>query len=139
MVERAFAEHAGEIELVIHTAAQPSHDWARPIPRPISRSTRTGRFNLLEATRKHAPGATFVFCSTNKVYGDLPNQLPLVELPQRLELGGDHRYYGGHRHDDVDRPEHPFAVRGLQGGCGPARAGVRALLRDATCASGEGV
>jgi len=50
---------------------------------------------LLEATRKHSPGATFVFCSTNKVYGDLPNHLPLIELPQRLELPEDHRYYRG--------------------------------------------
>jgi len=94
-VERAFAEHAGEIELVIHTAAQPSHDWAASDPQTDFAVNANGTLNLLEATRKHAPGATFVFCSTNKVYGDLPNQLPLVELPQRLELGGDHRYYGG--------------------------------------------
>jgi len=95
-VERAFAaESAGEIELVIHTAAQPSHDWAASDPQTDFAVNANGTLNLLEATRKHAPGATFVFCSTNKVYGDLPNQLPLVELPQRLELGGDHRYYGG--------------------------------------------
>jgi len=94
-VERAFAEHAGEIELVIHTAAQPSHDWAASDPQTDFAVNANGTLNLLQATRKHAPGATFVFCSTNKVYGDLPNQLPLVELPQRLELPGDHRYYGG--------------------------------------------
>jgi CDP-paratose 2-epimerase len=94
-VERAFAEHAGEIELVIHTAAQPSHDWAASDPQTDFAVNANGTLNLLEATRKHAPGATFVFCSTNKVYGDLPNELPLVELPQRLELPEDHRYYGG--------------------------------------------
>jgi len=54
-----------------------------------------GTLNLLEATRRHAPSATFVFCSTNKVYGDLPNALPLVELDERLELPADHRYYPG--------------------------------------------
>jgi CDP-paratose 2-epimerase len=94
-VERVFAEHASEIELVIHTAAQPSHDWAASDPQTDFAVNANGTLNLLEATRKHAPGATFVFCSTNKVYGDLPNELPLVELPQRLELPEDHRYYRG--------------------------------------------
>ena len=95
-VERAFAaESAGEIELVIHTAAQPSHDWAASDPQTDFAVNANGTLNLLEATRKHAPGATFVFCSTNKVYGDLPNALPLVELPRRLELPEDHRYYKG--------------------------------------------
>jgi CDP-paratose 2-epimerase len=94
-VERAFAQYAGEIELVIHAAAQPSHDWAASDPQTDFAVNANGTLNLLEATRKHALGATFVFCSTNKVYGDLPNQLPLVELPQRLELPEDHRYYEG--------------------------------------------
>jgi len=86
-VERVFAEHAREIELVIHTAAQPSHDWAASDPQTDFEVNANGTLNLLQATRKHAPGATFVFCSTNKVYGDLPNSLPLLELPERLELG----------------------------------------------------
>ncbi len=94
-VERVFAEHAGELELVIHTAAQPSHDWAASDPQTDFGVNANGTLNLLEATRRHAPGATFVFCSTNKVYGDLPNSLPLVELPQRLELPEDHRYCRG--------------------------------------------
>lgn len=95
-VERVFAaERAGGIELVIHTAAQPSHDWAASDPQTDFGVNANGTLNLLEATRKHAPGATFVFCSTNKVYGDLPNALGLVELPQRLELPEDHRYYKG--------------------------------------------
>jgi CDP-paratose 2-epimerase len=54
-----------------------------------------GTLNLLEAARRHAPEASFVFCSTNKVYGDLPNSLPLVEREQRLELHEDHSYYQG--------------------------------------------
>jgi CDP-paratose 2-epimerase len=94
-VARIFAEHADEIELVIHTAAQPSHDWAASDPQTDFGVNANGTLNLLEATRQNAPGATFVFCSTNKVYGDRPNQLPLVELPQRLELPEDHPYYKG--------------------------------------------
>jgi CDP-paratose 2-epimerase len=94
-VARTFAEHAAEIELVIHTAAQPSHDWAASDPQTDFGVNANGTLNLLEATRRHAPGATFIFCSTNKVYGDLPNQLPLIELERRLELPSDHRYYRG--------------------------------------------
>jgi CDP-paratose 2-epimerase len=94
-VERAFADRAGRIELVIHTAAQPSHDWAASDPHTDFEVNALGTLNLLEAARQHADGATFVFCSTNKVYGDLPNALPLVELPRRLELPEDHPYYEG--------------------------------------------
>jgi CDP-paratose 2-epimerase len=90
-----FGERAGEIELVIHTAAQPSHDWAASDPQTDFGVNANGTLNLLEATRRHAPGATFVFCSTNKVYGDRPNALPLIEQEKRLELPEDHRYYGG--------------------------------------------
>ncbi|HEX3392543.1 MAG TPA: NAD-dependent epimerase/dehydratase family protein [Solirubrobacteraceae bacterium] len=94
-VARVFAERAGQIELVIHAAAQPSHDWAASDPQTDFAVNATGTLNLLEATRAHAPNATFVFCSTNKVYGDLPNALPLVELETRLELPEGHRYYAG--------------------------------------------
>ena len=94
-VERVFAERSGQIELVIHAAAQPSHDWAASDPQIDFAVNAGGTLNLLEATRAHAPNATFMFCSTNKVYGDLPNSLPLVELDSRLELPEDHRYYGG--------------------------------------------
>jgi CDP-paratose 2-epimerase len=94
-VERIFSERAAEIELVIHTAAQPSHDWAASDPQMDFAVNANGTLNLLEATRLHAPGATFIFCSTNKVYGDLPNQLPLVDLDKRLELPESHRYHGG--------------------------------------------
>ena len=77
-VDRVFAQaRAGSIELVIHTAAQPSHDWAASDPQTDFTVNANGTLNLLEATRDHAPSATFIFCSTNKVYGDLPNHLPL--------------------------------------------------------------
>ena len=94
-VERVFAQHAERIELVIHTAAQPSHDWAAGDPHTDFEVNALGTLNLLEAMRAHAEGATFVFCSTNKVYGDIPNGLPLLELEQRLELPEDHAYFPG--------------------------------------------
>jgi CDP-paratose 2-epimerase len=94
-LERVFAEHARELELVIHAAAQPSHDWAASDPHTDFAVNALGTLNLLEAARAHAPDATFVFCSTNKVYGDLPNALPLIELPRRLDLPEDHRYHEG--------------------------------------------
>jgi CDP-paratose 2-epimerase len=93
-VERIFAA-CGDLELVVHTAAQPSHDWAASDPQLDFAVNATGTLNLLEATRRHAPEATFIFTSTNKVYGDTPNRLPLVELETRLELPEDHPYRGG--------------------------------------------
>ncbi|HYM45726.1 MAG TPA: NAD-dependent epimerase/dehydratase family protein, partial [Solirubrobacteraceae bacterium] len=94
-VERVFAERAGQVELVVHAAAQPSHDWAASDPHTDFQVNALGTLNLLEAARRHAEGATFVHCSTNKVYGDLPNSLPLIELPRRLELEEDHPYHDG--------------------------------------------
>jgi CDP-paratose 2-epimerase len=94
-IDRVFAEHGRRLELVIHTAAQPSHDWAALEPRTDFSVNATGTLNLLESVRRHAPDATFVFCSTNKVYGDRPNFLPLVELETRLELPEEHEYSGG--------------------------------------------
>ena len=94
-VNRVFAEHGRTVELVIHTAAQPSHDWAASDPKTDFGVNANGTLNLLEATRQHAPSATFIFCSTNKVYGDLPNQLPLIESDSRLDLPEQHRYFRG--------------------------------------------
>jgi len=94
-VMRVFAEHAGRVELIVHAAAQPSHDWAAGDPQTDFTVNANGTLNLLQAARTHAPDATFVFTSTNKVYGDRPNALPLVETETRLELPEDHRWYGG--------------------------------------------
>jgi CDP-paratose 2-epimerase len=94
-IDRIFADHARELELVIHTAAQPSHDWAAAQPQTDFTVNANGTLNLLEATRTHKPDATFVFCSSNKVYGDRPNALPLIELPARLELPEEHEYHSG--------------------------------------------
>jgi CDP-paratose 2-epimerase len=94
-VERLFERHSSAIELVVHTAAQPSHDWAASAPHIDFEVNANGTLNLLESTRRHAPEASFIFTSTNKVYGDTPNRLPLVELATRLELPADHHYFGG--------------------------------------------
>jgi CDP-paratose 2-epimerase len=94
-VARVFARYRRELELVVHTAAQPSHDWASSQPQVDFAINANGTLNLLEATRLHAPDATFVFTSTNKVYGDRPNDLPLIELDTRLELPADHPWFGG--------------------------------------------
>ncbi len=94
-VDALFAEHGSKIELVVHTAAQPSHDWAAREPHTDFTVNANGTLNLLQAARENCPDATFVFTSTNKVYGDRPNDLPLVELDTRYELPEDHKWFGG--------------------------------------------
>jgi CDP-paratose 2-epimerase len=94
-VDSLFSRHARQIELVVHTAAQPSHDWAASDPQTDFTINANGTLNLLQATRAHAPDATFIFTSTNKVYGDRPNFLPLEELATRLELPESHHWYDG--------------------------------------------
>jgi CDP-paratose 2-epimerase len=83
------------IGLVIHAAAQPSHDWAAREPFTDFDVNAVGTINVLEALRQHAKDAPFIFTSTNKVYGDLPNSLPLVEQETRWELPADHKWYAG--------------------------------------------
>ena len=92
-IERIVRGTRQSLELVIHAAAQPSHDWAAREPFTDFGVNALGTLNLLEAVRKHAPHVTFVFLSTNKVYGDAPNALPLVELETRWELDPAHRYF----------------------------------------------
>src|SRR3954465_1407705 len=94
-VLRVFRRHRRELAAVIHTAAQPSHDWAAGDPLTDFGVNANGTLHLLEATRRMRPDATFVFTSTNKVYGDTPNRLPLVDRGERLELPEDHRYFPG--------------------------------------------
>jgi CDP-paratose 2-epimerase len=94
-VESIFAKAGAAIELVVHTAAQPSHDWAASDPQTDFTVNANGTLNLLEATRANCPDATFVFMSTNKVYGDRPNDLPLENLETRYELPSDHRWFNG--------------------------------------------
>jgi CDP-paratose 2-epimerase len=92
-IDHLFSEFGSDIELVVHTAAQPSHDWAARAPLVDFSVNATGTLVLLDATQRRAPNATFVFTSTNKVYGDTPNRLPLVETTSRWEIDGSHRYF----------------------------------------------
>ena len=90
-----FKEHSGRIDAIVHTAAQPSHDWAARDPQIDFTVNANGTLNLLEAARKYCPEAPFVFTSTNKVYGDTPNRLPLQELEMRWEIQAGHEYEPG--------------------------------------------
>jgi CDP-paratose 2-epimerase len=94
-VLRLFERHGRELVAVIHTAAQPSHDWAASDPQTDFGVNANGTLNLLEATRRVKPDAAFIFTSTNKVYGDTPNFLPLEDRGERLELPEDHPYFNG--------------------------------------------
>jgi CDP-paratose 2-epimerase len=90
-----FRQHGNDIAAVVHTAAQPSHDWAARDPQTDFTVNANGTLNLLEAAREVCPEAPFVFTSTNKVYGDTPNRLPLRELPLRWEIEPGHEYEPG--------------------------------------------
>jgi CDP-paratose 2-epimerase len=92
---RLFAGLGREVGLVIHAAAQPSHDWAAREPFTDFDVNAVGTLNMLEAVRQNCADAPFIFTSTNKVYGDLPNSLPLVEQETRWELPADHKWYNG--------------------------------------------
>ncbi len=107
-IDQLFAECGSDVSVVIHTAAQPSHDWAAREPLTDFSVNANGTLNLLEATRKHCPDAAFIFTSTNKVYGDAPNELPLVECATRWEIAEDHPYYA-HGIDEmlrIDQSKH---------------------------------
>jgi CDP-paratose 2-epimerase len=91
-MREVFARYGRDIALVIHTAAQPSHDWAARDPVTDFTVNANGTLNLLLMAREFCPEAPFIFCSTNKVYGDRPNTLPLVEHETRWELAPDHLY-----------------------------------------------
>jgi len=106
-LDAVFAEYGKHISLVVHTAAQPSHDWAARDPHTDFGVNAVGTLNALEATRKHAPDAVFIFTSTNKVYGDTPNRLPLIEQETRWEIDPAHIYANGIREDmSIDQTLH---------------------------------
>jgi len=98
-VNKTLATYGRNISLVVHTAAQPSHDWAVRDPHTDFSVNANGTLNMLEAYRTHCPDAAFIFTSTNKVYGDTPNRLPLVELPTRWEIEPSNTYSTGIRED----------------------------------------
>lgn len=107
-IDGIFKRHGSHIGVVIHTAAQPSHDWAAGDPMVDFSVNATGTLNLLEHTRRHCPDACFIFTSTNKVYGDRPNTLPLVEHETRWEVAVDHPYFseGIDESMSIDRSKH---------------------------------
>jgi CDP-paratose 2-epimerase len=94
-IENLFASLGSNVKVVVHTAAQPSHDWAASDPHTDFEVNALGTLNLLQAARTHSPEAVFIFTSTNKVYGDTPNRLPLVELETRYEVEQAHPYHIG--------------------------------------------
>jgi CDP-paratose 2-epimerase len=94
-ISHIFKQYNKQINLIIHTAAQPSHDWAVKDPYTDFTVNANGTLVLLENTRQHCPEAVFIFCSTNKVYGDTPNNLPLIEEELRWEISPSHQYNNG--------------------------------------------
>ncbi len=92
-INSIYEHYKGNISLTIHTAAQPSHDWAAQSPVTDFTVNANGTLVMLEAARKYAIDAPFIFTSTNKVYGDLPNSLPLVEQEKRWEIDKSHQFF----------------------------------------------
>lgn len=92
-LEKIFNKYGSDISLIVHTAAQPSHDWAAKEPFTDFTINANGTLNMLECARKYCPKAVFIFTSTNKVYGDNPNFLPLVEKETRWEIDDSHPYF----------------------------------------------
>ncbi len=107
-LDAIFRQYGSDISLVLHTAAQPSHDWAAREPFTDFSVNATGTLNVLEMTRQHCPEAVFIFTSTNKVYGDNPNFLPLIETETRWEIAADHPYFehGIDEHLSIDHTKH---------------------------------
>jgi CDP-paratose 2-epimerase len=107
-VSGIFRQYRNEIKLVVHTAAQPSHDWAAREPFTDFGVNANGTLNLLEATRQYCAEAVFIFTSTNKVYGDLPNYLPLLETDMRWEVDKSHPYaiHGIDETMSIDQSKH---------------------------------
>jgi NAD dependent epimerase/dehydratase family len=103
-------------DLIIHCAAQPSHDLAKSRPFDDFDINATGTLNLLEATRKHVPDSVFILMSTNKVYGDVPNELPLVEQETRYDYAAARDSEGIDETCRIDRSTHSlFGVSKLAG------------------------
>ena len=94
-LKKVFSKYKKKIKVVIHAAAQPSHDWAKNKPFIDFDINAKGTLNLLELTKLYCPNAPFIFMSTNKIYGDNPNFLPLVEKKTRWEIKSSHKFNSG--------------------------------------------
>ena len=108
-LERVFKKYKKNISLIIHCAAQPSHDYGKNYPIIDFNVNATGTLNLLELTKKHSPNSPFIFMSTNKVYGDNPNKLNLIEKSKRWELSKSNKYFKGiNENFSIDSCVHSF-------------------------------
>jgi CDP-paratose 2-epimerase len=94
-LEKIFKKYRKNISLIIHCAAQPSHDYGKKFPVLDFNVNATGTLNLLELTKLYCPNSPFIFTSTNKVYGDNPNKLSIIETKNRWELKKNNKYYNG--------------------------------------------
>lgn len=94
-IDAIFEAQGSNIKLIIHAAAQPSHDWAARDPRTDFDVNARGTLNVLEAARRYAPESVFIFTSTNKVYGDRPNRLPFIEEETRWSVDPSHPFAQG--------------------------------------------
>ncbi len=105
---RLFGKYGNDIRIVVHCAAQPSHDWAAKEPVTDFSVNALGTLYLLEVTREFCPEATFIYTSTNKVYGDTPNRLPLIETETRWECSPEHRFaeHGIDESMSIDQSKH---------------------------------
>jgi CDP-paratose 2-epimerase len=109
---KIFTRYGRDIAVVIHTAAQPSHDWALRDPFTDFDINAVGTLNVLQNVREHCIEAPVIHCSTNKVYGDRPNSLPLVEQETRWELDPEHRYYADGITEDMSIDQSLHSVFG---------------------------
>src|SRR5579871_1556895 len=148
-INAIFGEYGRNIALVVHAAGQPSHDWAAREPMTDFAVNANGTMNVLEACRRNSPESVFIFTSTNKVYGDLPNSLPLIEMEKRWEVDQSHAMaeHGIDESMSIDQSKHSIFGVGkvaadvmvqeyaryfglktgiFRGGCltGPAQAGA---------------
>ena len=108
-LKKIFKKYSRNISLIIHCAAQPSHDYGKNYPVIDFNVNATGTLNLLELTKKYCPNSPFIFMSTNKVYGDNPNKLKLIEKNNRWELSKKNKYFKGiDENFSIDRCTHSF-------------------------------
>ena len=108
-LEKVFKKIKKNISLIIHCAAQPSHDYGKNFPLLDFNVNATGTLNLLELTKVYCPFAPFIFMSTNKVYGDNPNKLKIIEKSKRWELKKDDKYFKGiDENFSIDNCTHSF-------------------------------